>query len=183
MPLAVVQGRFGWEFVAVCGAQLHQNVWIHQGNWMARYTPAFLMHYPFVAAEDVDGQTGLAFDLQSSLLGGEWDGIPFFAPSYDLVGKTAKRYEAIRPYIALRREMKELLDILSDAEAITSWPAEGQYPFDMDFPKLYTLDYEVVKSMNLSLSLMKNAEPLARSMQQSLNRLPRLAALVGRQPL
>lgn len=150
---------------------------------MARYTPAFLTHYPFVAAEGVDGQTGLAFDLQSGLLGEGWDGIPFFAPSYDLVGKTASRYEALRPYIARRREMNELLAILSNAGAITSWPSEGMYPFGMNFPQLYTLDYEVVNSMNLSSPLLKNAEPLARSMQQSLNQLPRLAALVGRQPL
>lgn len=175
MPLAITQSRFGWKLVAVCGLRPNQNAFVQQGAWTANYQPVFLTHYPFAAGEDVDGKAGLVFDVDSGLLDEKNGGFPFFSPIHDLVGKSAKRLEDIRPYKALREETRELLSILADAGAVRPWPADLQHRFDIAIPELYILDIEMVKRLDTTIPLMRNAEPLAMFLQQSLDQVSHLA--------
>ena len=181
MPLAITQGRFGWELVAVCGLRPNQNAFVQQGIWLANYQPVFLTHYPFAAGEDIEGRTGLVFDVDSGLLDEKSAGFPFFSPSNDLVGQTAKRLDDLRPYIDLRKETRELLSTLANAGAIRPWPADLQHRFDMAIPNLYALDIESVKHLGVTTPVMRNAKPLAVFIQQSLDQLPQLADRASRQ--
>lgn len=77
-PIVFLRNTTGIVPVAVLGLGESQNLFVNgQGQWEARYVPAYVRRYPFAFAETADGQLLLSLD-------GDYAGL-------DKAGKTGQR--------------------------------------------------------------------------------------------
>lgn len=181
MPIAIVEGPFGLELVAVCGLHPGGNLFVHDGIWHGNYQPVWMSFYPFVAGEEFNGVTACFFDSDSEFLAEYGVGFPFYAPNYDPVWKTKERLDSMRPYFYKRQETQNVIRMLADANAIIPWPADLQSQFGITIPGLYTLNPNAVSTLAADNPAARNAIGLTDLMQQSMRKVANLAERASRQ--
>ncbi|MBK9520824.1 MAG: SapC family protein [Rhodocyclaceae bacterium] len=151
-PIVFVRGDAGVIPVALIGLREAENLFVDSlGKWDARYIPAFVRRYPFVAGKGDEGQMVVCIDSSASCFDDK-TGEPLFAD-----GKPTKQLDHAMNFMrdfqqgALATETisarLQSLDLFRDADSVARLNDGTQFRLNgmsvVDEEKLKALDKEV----------------------------------------
>lgn len=134
-PIAFLREPASGEFVpvALTGMPQSKNLFVTaDGQWDARYMPAYVRRYPFVFAETGADNFAVCFDPSSKFLD-ENEGIPLFGEDGEPSNILKDTIKGLQDYQQLVRGTKNFMKKLTEANILMEANAKADLPDGRSF--------------------------------------------------
>lgn len=185
-PIVFLLGEDGLVPAALVGLREGENLYVRNGKWEARYVPAFVRRYPFVAGKGAHGELLVCIDEASPCFGVD-DGEALFVdgkPSAQLehaISFVTEFHQAARSTGVFGRRLQEL-GLLRQADSVAQLKDGSEFRLNglkvVDEMKLRGMDRDTVHELfsNGSLAVIYAHLMSLRNLASLVDRLSQRSA-------